>query len=102
MAAHALPGIGLTGGRAAGEDGWADEMNANLLRLSVLTQLSVLSRVAAVPASPADGDIYIVTADNRVAVRDSGAWSYYVPVEGWTAWVRDSDVRVTFNGTAWV
>ena len=102
MAARTLPGIGLTGGRAAGEDGWADEMNANLLRLSVLTQLSVISRVASLPASPADGDIYIVTADSRVAARDAGTWVYFAPIEGWSAWDRDANVRLTYNGTAWV
>jgi hypothetical protein len=104
MASRTLPGIGLAGGRASGESGWATEMNANLLKLSVLTQLSVKSRVTALPGSPVDGDIYIVPSGgdaNKVAVRDAAAWTYYVPLEGMRAYVQDDDTVVTWNGTSW-
>jgi hypothetical protein len=102
MAARTLPGIGLTGGRSAGENGWATEMNANLLKLTTLIQASVKSRVTALPGSPANGDIYIVPSpDNRIAVRDDGAWTYYTATEGWRAWVQDEDAQVVWTGTAW-
>lgn len=102
MPSHTFPGIGLVGGRDAGEDGWATEMNNNLLLLSVTGHLTAKSRVTALPGSPTNGDIYIVPSpDNRVAVRDQGAWVYYVPTEGWRAWIADEDILVVFNGTAW-
>lgn len=103
MAAHTLPGIGLTGGRSPGEDGWGDEMNLNLLLMSTLAQLTVKSRVTALPGSPANGDIYIIPSpDNRVAVRDAGAWTYVTPFKGIRAYLADEDALVVFNGTAWV
>ena len=105
MASHVLPGIGLSGGRSAGESGWADEMNLNLLKLSAVARLSVKSRVTALPGSPTDGDIYIVPSGgdaNKVAIRDAGAWTYLTPTEGWQAWVNDEDVTVTWSGSAWL
>lgn len=105
MASHAFPGLGIVGGRAAGENGWAAEMNANLMMLSALTQGSVKSRVTTLPGSPTNGDIYIVPSGgdaNKIAVRDSGAWTYYVPTEGWRFWVQDEDIVVAWTGSAWL
>lgn len=106
MSSHTLPGLGLAGGRSAGESGWADEMNLNLLKLSAVAQLSVKSRATALPVSPSNGDIYIVpsgdaTNPNKVAVRDAGAWTYLTPAEGWLAWVQDEDGQVVWNGSTW-
>lgn len=107
MAPRTLPGLGLSGFWALGEDGWNTGADQNWLKISVLVQLSVISRTTALPGSPSNGDIYIVPADaisepNKVAVRDNGAWVYMTPQEGWRGWVRDTDELVTFNGTAWV
>jgi hypothetical protein len=107
MSSRALPGLGLMGGRAAGESGWATEMNTNLLTLSATGQLAVKSRVTALPGSPTNGDIYIVpssdgTNPNKVAVRDNGAWVYLTPSTGWRAYVIDEGMVCLFNGTAWV
>lgn len=103
MASHTLPGIGLTGGRTAGESGWATEMNLNLLLVSALLR-GVKSRVTALPGSPVDGEIYIVPSGgdaNKVAIRDASAWTYFVPVEGVRLWVEDEDITVVWNGTSW-
>lgn len=102
-----LPGLGLYGFWTPTSDGWmwgAQGMNLDWRELSAIGKLSVISRVAALPTSPADGDIYLLTTGgnaNNVAIRDNGAWVYLVPLEGWTAWVADEDKEYVFNGTVW-
>ncbi len=99
-----LPNIGLAGGYAEGEDDWTDSMNANLLKLSVLVQGGVLDQVAAVPAAPNEGDIYILTADpnsKAVAAFSNGAWTYYPPIEGWLLYDKTKDAYVQYDGAAW-
>jgi hypothetical protein len=97
-----LPNIALTGGFADGEEGWGDDMNANLLKLSVLTQAGVLGLVDVVPANPEDGDVYILTADQTVAAFTGGAWTYIAPTEGWIFYDRANKRYVSYNGLAWV
>lgn len=100
---RALPGLGLWGFWNLGS-GYKTQMDANWLALSALSQLRVKSRVTALPGSPVNGDIYIVPSGgdaNKVAVRDNGAWSYFVPAEGYFAYVEDEDVFVFWTGTAW-
>lgn len=87
-------------------------VNAALSRLDGLVQLAVLSRVLAVPpATPLDGDRYLVPAAatgawagqaGKLALRLEGVWVFATPREGWTLWVNDEDVLLSFNGTAWV
>lgn len=114
MPSRTLAGpLALVGGRSAHESGWSAEMNENLLRASVFAQLTVKSRTTGTPpGSPANGDIYIVPAsgttgvwvgkENQVAVRDNGAWVYYVVGEGFVAYVQSDDFLYNFNGTTWV
>lgn len=107
MPQRTLPGIGLTGFWDLGADGWKDENDVNLRKLSALVQARVISRTTALPASPADGDIYIVPAGaasnaNEIAIRDAGAWVYIVPTEGFSAYVLDANENVQFDGAAWV
>ena len=61
------------------------------------------------PASPADGDRYIVAADptgawagqaGKIAAYQDGAWEFYTPREGWLAWVADEDLLYVHDGTA--
>ena len=104
---RALPGLGLTGFWTAGTDGWGGQMDTNLLKLSVLANGSVLSKVTALPGAPTNGDIYIVPSGagsnpNKVAVRDNGAWVYLVPNEGWRFWLCDTNVTTIWDGGAWV
>lgn len=101
-----LPGLGLTGFWTAGSDGWGTQNDVNLRMLSALTQAFAISQITPLPGSPTNGDIYIVPAGagaeaNKIAVRDNGAWVYLTPVEGWRVWVRDEDITVVYNGTAW-
>lgn len=67
--------------------------------------------LAAPPASPADGDCYLVAASptgawagraGRIAFRVNTAWAFITPREGFTAWVNDENVFVGFDGSAWL
>lgn len=85
--------------------------NEALRLLDGLVQLSVKSRgLTAPPASPADGDRYIVASgatrgwagwDLNVALWADGAWLRLPPREGWRAWVEDEAVLLVRNGTGW-
>jgi Protein of unknown function (DUF2793) len=87
-------------------------VNGALSRLDGLVQLAVISRVmAAPPATPNDGDRYLLPASptgvwagqaGKIALRLEGIWVFATPREGWTLWVNDEDVLLTFNGTTWV
>lgn len=104
MTSRVLPGLGIRGFWGLGFDGWNTENDNNLLMLSVLTQARVISRLTAVPASPADGDIYILTAAphvNEIAIRDNGAWVYLVPQSGWLFRVVSESKNYRFVGTTW-
>ena len=90
-------GLGLRGGWSPGEDGWGDEMNANLIKISVLCGFKCKARLTtALPTNGTTGDVYIVsnTAGNTVRnsiaawVGVSGAqrWQYFTPIDGLPYW----------------
>lgn len=88
-------------------------VNEALRKLDALVQISVVSAAtSAQPASPADGDCYIlpsgktgadwaVMADYAIAYYVDGAWQQITPRTGWLAYVQDAAQRYTFNGTDW-
>lgn len=86
--------------------------NEALRALDAIVQLSVKDRdLAAPPASPSDGDRYIVATgataawsghDAEVAAWQDGAWAFYAPREGWRCWVEDEGAFLVFDGSAWV
>jgi hypothetical protein len=87
-----------------GSGGYKDQLDTNFLNLSVLVQPYVLSSLGALPGSPADGDIHLMTGGanvNQIAIRDNGAWLYLVPYEGFLVYDRAADEYLTFNGTVW-
>jgi hypothetical protein len=103
---RALPGLGITGGWTAGEDGWADGVNANWLAISVFTQARALDIVDAVPASPAQGDVYLLSASatanaNSIAAYDNAAWSYFTAQAGFQFYVASKSAFYKFDGSAW-
>lgn len=105
MASRTLPGLGLNGFWNLGEDGWNTGADQNWLKLSTLSQLTVIDLVTSLPGSPTNGMVYIITTGvnaNSVAVRDNGAWTYFAPSEGWRAWSQDDDTTYVFDGSAWV
>ena len=85
--------------------------NEALKRLDALMHLSVKSRsLTTPPASPAEGDRYIVAAGatgvwagfaGTIAGWQDGSWEFYPPAAGWRAWVEAESLLLVFNGTAW-
>lgn len=107
MASRTLPGLGLKGFWGLGEDGWKDEMDADLRLLSALVQPRVLSIVAATPGAPADGNIHYFSAahptnPNSIAIRDNGAWVYVAAFEGMTFYNVADDQQYRYDGATLV
>lgn len=106
MAQRTLPNVGLVGFWDLGYDGWKDEMDANLLWLSVLTQGRFSDQVADLPGSPSAGDIVVLAAahgthPNEIAVYDGGTWKYKVPLVGWRLYNVTLGIYQSYNGTIW-
>lgn len=103
MPARATPGLGLIAFWDVGSP-YKDEMDANLRILSAIVQGRVINRVASLPGSPTNGQIYIVTSGanaNQIAVRDNGAWVYIVPITGWRMYDTTAARAIEFTGSAW-
>jgi hypothetical protein len=89
-------------------------INESLARLDGLVQLAVESRaVAAQPASPASGGVWILPVGASGAAWasqpagtlmrfEAGAWEGLAPAEGVLAWVKDENQMVAFDGAAWI
>lgn len=85
--------------------------NEALFFLDTLVQLAVIDKdLSAPPGSPTLGATYIVGAaptgswagkTNQVASYDGSGWIFFVPVEGWNAWVNDEDTAYYWDGSAW-
>ncbi|SMX26812.1 hypothetical protein TRP8649_00904 [Pelagimonas phthalicica] len=85
--------------------------NEALRILDAVTQLSVQSAdLATPPASPADGDRYIVAAggvadwagqDGNIAVWTDNTWQFFAPQAGWRADVTPTGNSLRFDGTTW-
>ncbi len=85
--------------------------NEALRLLDAVVQLSVLDRdLMAPPASPADGDRYIVASgatglwagwDLNVTTWVDGVWMRLVPRPGWLAWIADEATFFVWNGSVW-
>lgn len=68
--------------------------------------------LTAPPGGSGTGDAYVVAAtatgawvgkETNIAVFDrTGAWQFFVPIEGWKVYEQTSNVTLTFNGTTWV
>lgn len=88
-------------------------VNETFRRLDALVQLTVRSRIiAAEPASPVEGDAYILPASptgavwsgygqHNLAVFQDGAWSEILASDGLRAWVSSDNELVAFNGASW-
>ncbi|HRD75897.1 MAG TPA: DUF2793 domain-containing protein, partial [Hyphomicrobiaceae bacterium] len=85
--------------------------NEAVRALDALVHLSVLDRsLATPPATPADGDRYLVAAgatgawsgaSGRIAAYQDGAWAFLTPKEGFIAWIADENVLLAFDGATW-
>jgi len=97
---------GLTGSELLHVVQGANSRRTTVRSIGIMAQLIVISRVTALPGSPVDGDIYIVPSGagsnpNEVALREGGVWRYFVPTDGWEAWVIDEGQSYRFDGSAW-
>jgi len=86
-------------------------VNESLSRLDGLVQLSVKDRhLTAPPASPVNGDRYIVATgatgawaglDDDVVLFTGGAWVRLPPKNGWLVWVEDESLLLVRSGATW-
>lgn len=86
--------------------------NEALTLLDALVQIACLDKdLAAPPASPAEGDRYIVTAaspagawsglSGQVVRFEDGVWVGAVPQPGWLAYVADEGALYVFTAAGW-
>lgn len=85
--------------------------NEALYQFDALLCTRFLDRdLSAPPASPADGDTYLVKAtatgvwagqDGKIAYSADGGWRFYAPFAGLVAYVADETALVVFDGAAW-
>lgn len=85
--------------------------NEALQVLDALAQLGVKDRdLATPPGSPAEGDRYLIATSptgawsghaGKIAVFLNGAWTILTPREGWSTWVDDENIRLSYDGSAW-
>ena len=111
MPSRNLPGLGLEGFWALGENNWKDGMDQNLLALSVLAQIGAKSRsLNAPPGTPANGDVYLVGQSpsgawagkgGMVAVYDQETWKFFDARNGMIVYVEDEQIFYRYhNGWA--
>lgn len=116
MPASQDPIMGLYYGYFSSEDGWAEQMDYNLLKIGALANLSVISRSLTVPpGSPVNGARYIPAPgasglwsgkDLKIAIwrTDETAWEFYNPIEGMLCVVTSEGTwgtQTVFKGGAW-
>lgn len=86
--------------------------NEAIRALDALVHISVEDRdLVEPPAEAPDGARYIVANGAtgewsghalKIAAFQDGAWAFYAPREGWTAWIADEDLLVVWSGEAWM
>ena len=86
--------------------------NAALAVLDVLVNCGVASTtLAAPPQTSGDGQCWIVATgatgawagkDGQIAAWQDGAWSFFAPRPGSTAYAADQATLLAWNGAAWV
>ncbi|AXX99201.1 DUF2793 domain-containing protein [Profundibacter amoris] len=86
--------------------------NEGMRRLDTLVQLMVLAvDQTAPPATPNDGDRYIVPAgatgdwaghEGDIAVFEETSWQFLTPGKGWVGWVDTANELHVFDGTDWL
>ncbi|SFS85810.1 Protein of unknown function [Sulfitobacter marinus] len=85
--------------------------NDALSLLDSIVQLVVLSADQSAPPSTAvDGDRYVVAANGQgdwagqsgnIAVFLDASWRFIAPLAGWSAYARDINTNVVFDGAVW-
>ncbi len=82
--------------------------NEALQRLDAVTQLTVTATLATPPASPQEGDCYLVSTgaggafsgkSGKLAFRQDGSWIFITPKRGWRGWFLDDDRLKIHDGS---
>lgn len=112
MAVEKTPSLGLNFGWVDGDSNWGGAVNWNWILLdAVAVPFSKSATVTAPPASPVEGDRYIVPTGatgvwaahvGRIAYFASSQWVYYQPNRGWYQRLWDTRQTVVWDGSAWV
>jgi len=86
--------------------------NEALALLDLMSNMTMEDRdLSAPPGSPALSSLYYVKAtasgdwtghDGEMAVYTVSGWRFFALSEGMNFWIKDEDVRVTWNGSAWI
>jgi hypothetical protein len=84
--------------------------NEALLKLDALVHLTIAAEQAMPPASPAEGDCYLVAAaptgawigrQAQIVSWQDGHWAFSQPKTGWRAWFASISRLKVFTGTHW-
>ena len=117
MAASQLANVTLWHGYTLGDSGWGDNIDFNLRVLDAVVQARVISRVVGTPpATPTEGDMYIVPAGasgawathaDQLALWQTtpagvSSWAIITAKQGWGVYVLDEAVPYTYSGSSWV
>lgn len=86
--------------------------NQALRYLDLFLNLSVIDDATPIPPPIAQENAAFIIPDGamdawsgraaQVTVFWDGAWQFFTPVIGWTAWVQSRQSAITFNGNNWV
>ncbi|CAJ0861974.1 hypothetical protein R77567_01605 [Ralstonia sp. LMG 32965] len=104
--------LGLWSGFDPGENGWTPKLNAAFDALDVLVQATVINMSTATPpASPNNGDAYVVAASptgawaghaGQIAACIRNTWAFISARNGWRVNNQADGLSYAFNGSAWV
>ncbi len=85
--------------------------NEAIRTLDALVQISIIDKdLSTPPASPNDGDRYIPATgatgewagkEDRIAAYQDGAWMFYIPSDGFLAFITDESLIYVYNSTNW-
>jgi hypothetical protein len=84
--------------------------NEALRMLDALVHLSVLEIASSPPGSPEDGARYIVgdpatdafaEKESQIAVYEDGAWRFFLPRNGWLAYIEETQALLVYREDAW-
>jgi len=85
--------------------------NEAVRHLDALVQMGVASRTLSLPPTEPQTGARFIVAENaqdewlgktgHVAAFQDGAWQYYIPQDGWTAWVTQEQKLLVYNNAQW-
>lgn len=111
MPAQFGPNLGLAFGFNQGEGAWKGDIDATMILLDAVAQLSVIDKDLVTAPVGVEGERYIIAGVGGlwspgtigdIARFRSGAWEFFTPSTGWIAHVQDETQLYEFVGGVWV